>query len=79
MARAELYLDFFHADLTLSTATRTIARLTFAGGLTENGSLSDGLYRLTVLSAQVTGFGQSLDGDSDGSAGGDLTLDLYRL
>jgi hypothetical protein len=66
-------------DLSTSTATRTIARLTFGGGLTESGSLMDGSYRLTILSVQVTGFGQSLDGDGNGSPGGDFTLDLFRL
>jgi hypothetical protein len=39
----------------------------------------DGDYRLTILSAQVTGNGQPLDGDANGTAGGDFTLDLYRL
>src|SRR5262249_10537312 len=66
-------------DLSHSSATQTIARLTFGGGLTESGSLMDGSYRLTVLSAQVSGFGQSLDGDANGTAGGDFTLDLFRL
>src|SRR5262249_5294928 len=66
-------------DLSASTATQTIARLTFAGGLTEFGSLVDGLYRLTIMSAQVSGAGQPLDGDGNGSPGGDFTLDLFRL
>jgi sugar lactone lactonase YvrE len=73
------------ADVTLavdpsaSTATQTIARLTFGGGLTEFGSLVDGLYRLTILATQVSGSGQPLDGDANGTAGGDFTLDLHRL
>jgi hypothetical protein len=66
-------------DLSASTATQTIARLTFGGGLTEFGSLIDGLYRLRILAAQVSGSGQSLDGDANGSPGGDFTLDLFRL
>ena len=66
-------------DLSASTATQTIARLTFGGALTEFGSLADGLYRLTVLSAKVSGSGQPLDGDANGTAGGDFTLDLHRL
>src|SRR6185503_13152522 len=45
-------------DLSASTATQTIARLTFGGALTEFGSLTDGLYQLTILSAQVSGGGQ---------------------
>jgi WD40 repeat protein len=66
-------------DLSASTATQTIARLTFSGGLTEFGSLVDGLYRLTILAAEVSGGGQPLDGDANGSPGGDFTLDLHRL
>src|SRR5262245_26026338 len=56
-----------------------IARVTFVGGLTEFGSLVDGLYRLRILATQVSGSGQPLDGDSNGTAGGDFTLDLHRL
>jgi sugar lactone lactonase YvrE len=73
------------ADVTLavdpsaSTATQTIARLTFTGGLTEFGSLADGRYRLTILAAQVSGNGQPLDGDANGSAGGDFVMNLFRL
>jgi hypothetical protein len=73
------------ADVTLavdpsaSTATQTIARLSFGGPLTDFGSLADGEYRLTVLSAQVSGNGQPLDGDANGTAGGDFTMDLFRL
>jgi hypothetical protein len=47
--------------------------------LTEFGSLTDGPYRLTILSAKVSGSGQPLDGDANGTAGGDFTLDLHRL
>jgi hypothetical protein len=66
-------------DLSGSTATQTVARLTFSGGLTEFGSLIDGNYTLTVLGSQVTGNGQALDGDGDGTPGGDNVSTLYRL
>jgi hypothetical protein len=66
-------------DLSASTATQTVARLTFGGSLTEFGSLIDGTYTLTVLSAQVTGNGQPLNGDGDGGPGGDFTFGLHRL
>src|SRR5437773_10612947 len=49
------------------------------GGLTEFASLMHGLYRLRILAAQVSGSGQPLDGDANGTAGGDFTLDLHRL
>jgi hypothetical protein len=66
-------------DLSPSTATQTIARLTFSGGLAEFGSLVDGLYRLRIFAARVSGSGQPLDGDANGTAGGDFSLDLHRL
>jgi Right handed beta helix region len=53
-------------DLSASTASQTIAKLTFSGPLTEFTSLVDGQYRLTVLAANVTDFsGQTLDGNGD--------------
>jgi hypothetical protein len=79
---------------------RTVVALTFSGTETDpvsmqhNGaaSLSDGRYTLTILSASVTGAdGQTLDGDANGSAGGNYVspadtlgggpgqLGLYRL
>jgi hypothetical protein len=67
-------------DLSGSVPGQTVARLTFAGPLTENGSLVDGNYALTVLSGRVTGpGGVFLDGDGDGQAGGDYGLSFHRL
>jgi hypothetical protein len=66
-------------DLTGSTATQTVARLTFSGALTESGSLADGNYTLTVLGSQVSAGGQLLDGNGDGQPGGDFSLALHRL
>jgi hypothetical protein len=43
--RGPVRLDFVAVDLSASTATQTIARLTFGGASTEFGSLVDGLYR----------------------------------
>jgi hypothetical protein len=60
-------------DLSGSTATQTVARLTFGGSLAEVGSLKDGTYTLTVFGALVTGpGGLALDGDNNGVAGGDF-------
>jgi hypothetical protein len=59
-------------DLTGSTATQTIAKLTFSGSLTEGftnaPSLVDGNYTLTVFSAQIQG----------GLNGGDNVSTLFR-
>jgi hypothetical protein len=58
------------ADLSGSTATQTVARLTFSGALTEGAnSLIDGNYTLTVFGAQVLG----------GLQGGDSVTSLFRL
>jgi Dockerin type I domain len=57
-------------DLSGSTATQTVARLTFSGPLTEGAnSLFDGNYTLTVFSGQVQG----------GVQGGDNVSTLFRL
>jgi hypothetical protein len=66
-------------DLSGSTATQTIARLTFSGALTEFGSLSDGNFTLTILGSQVMFNGAPLDGDGDGTPRGDNVTSLHRL
>lgn len=65
-------------DLSASTASQTVARLTFSGPFTETtpagqaASLVDGVYSLTVLSNQVhDAAGQALDGNHNGVAGDD--------
>ena len=51
---------------------RTLVTLNFSGLFTEaSGSLKDGNYDLTIDATQITRNGLRLDGDSDGSAGGD--------
>jgi hypothetical protein len=67
-------------DLSASTTAQTIATLTFSGPLTEFGSLIDGNYTLTVLGSQVLGEGGFLlDGDGNGTVGGDNVTPLFRL
>lgn len=67
-------------DLSGSTALQTVVRLTFSGPLTQFGSLIDGNYTLTVLGSQVSGSaGALLDGDADGTPGGDSVTALFRL
>jgi hypothetical protein len=66
-------------DLSASTVTQTIAKLSFSGPLTDSGSLIDGSYTLTVFSSQVSAGGSAFDGNLDGSPGGDLSLNLFRL
>jgi hypothetical protein len=72
-------------DLSGSTATQTVARLTFSGPLTEGGnSLVDGNYTLTVLTDRVQSGLQ--DGDSIwsffrlfGDVNGDKTVNITDL
>ncbi|MEL6109738.1 MAG: Ig-like domain-containing protein, partial [Planctomycetota bacterium] len=63
---------------TVATETvnkRTIATLTFNDG----DSLENGNYRLTVLDSVTDLSGNSLDGDSDGIAGGNAVDEFFRL
>src|SRR5207244_7352434 len=59
---------------------RTVAVLTFAGPEFVGGSLADGSYTLTVRADRVHDcFGRELDGDGNGSAGGDRVDGFSRL
>ncbi len=74
-------------DTSGSTATQTVARITFAGGSVVNGSLADGRYVLRVLANQVhDAAGNTLDGNGSGTGGTDFvygddtaTERLFRL
>ena len=59
---------------------KTVAVLTFAGPEFVGGSLADGSYTLTVRADRVHDrWGRELDGDGDGSAGGDRVDGFFRL
>src|SRR5439155_18034768 len=60
---------------------RTVVALTFSGPCTEaTHSLTDGLYTLTVFGSQVRdAAGGSLDGDGNGTTGGDNLFQTHRL
>jgi hypothetical protein len=70
-------------DLSLSTPTQTVARLTFSGVGTESGSLTDGNYTLRVLASQVSTGGVFMANDSVtsffrlfGDVNGDRHIDI---
>ena len=67
-----------NSQLAVSTAGgRTAAVLTFAAPEFVGGSLADGTYTLTVHADRVHDrWGRELDGDADGSAGGDFASNL---
>src|SRR5262249_41029894 len=59
---------------------QTVAVLTFAGPEFVGGSLADGRYTLTVRAEPGHDrWGRELDGDGDGSAGGDRVDSFFRL
>jgi uncharacterized membrane protein len=59
---------------------QTAAVLTFAGSDIIGGSLADGTYSLAVHGDAVRdGIGRALDGDGDGTAGGDRVDTVFRL
>lgn len=76
-------------DLSITTEQvngTTIATITFAGPLTEQGSLMDGNYELFIDSSLVVdAFGNGLDGDGNGTVGGnylfgdEATDQFFRL
>jgi arylsulfate sulfotransferase len=68
-----------HLNISL-LGGKTVAVLTFAGPEFVGGSLADGSYTLTVLADHVHDrWGRELDGDGDGSAGGDRVDGFHRL
>jgi arylsulfate sulfotransferase len=59
---------------------QTVAVLTFVGTEFVGGSLADGNYTLTILADRVHDrWGRELDGDNDGSKGGDRVDTFFRL
>src|SRR5207249_6449004 len=59
---------------------KTVAVLTFSGPEFVGGSLADGSYALTVRADHVHDrWGRELDGDGNGSAGGDRVDGFFRL
>jgi hypothetical protein len=68
-----------HVSISLVDG-ETVAVLTLAGPEFVGGSLADGAYTLTVRANRVHDrWGRELDGDGDGSAGGDRTDGFRRL
>jgi glutamate synthase domain-containing protein 3 len=59
--------------------------ISFSGELTEAGSLIDGLYDLTISAAMVSVRGEAMDGNGDGTPGGEYVIQgsakngFYRL
>jgi hypothetical protein len=59
---------------------KTVAVVTFGGGGVVAGSLADGRYQLVLRADRIhDGHGNPLDGDDDGTAGGDRAGAFHRL
>jgi len=68
-----------NADISI-VAGKTVAVLTFVGPDIIGGSLADGSYTLTIRGDRVHDrWGRELDGDGNGSAGGDRVDSFFRL
>jgi hypothetical protein len=68
-----------HADVSI-LGGKTVTVLTFVGSEFVGGSLADGSYTLTVRADLVHDrWGRELDGDGNGSAGGDRVDSFFRL
>jgi hypothetical protein len=71
----------------VANGSSTTVTLTFAGALSESGSLADGRYTLTISAATVSSSSGQLDGNGDGIGGDDYVLvgspgtapNLFRL
>jgi hypothetical protein len=62
------------------TGGKTVAVLTFAGAEFIGGSLADGNYQLRIRADRIHDrYGRELDGDADGTAGGDGNATFHRL
>ena len=70
-----------HTQVRISLLNgKTVAVLTFAGPDIIGGSLADGSYTQTIRSDLVHDrWGRELDGDGNGSAGGDRVDNFFRL
>jgi len=58
---------------TAEVSGKTVATLTFSGPDIVGGSLADGNYELKIASDKVHANGLDLDGDNNGTAGGEFT------
>jgi hypothetical protein len=67
-------------DLSNSTPSQTIALIRFPNASGGFGSVADGNYQLTIIAANcLDDNGQQLDGDSNGTPGGNYLYSFYRL
>jgi hypothetical protein len=66
-------VTFTATPTTVNGVTQVVLN-NFTGTATNFGSLADGRYTLTALSGQITIGGLALDGDGNGTAGGNYVF-----
>jgi hypothetical protein len=71
-------IPFQVTNIDYSSGATVVTLSNFTGALTQFGSLADGRYTLTVLSSQVSINGLALDGDGDGTPGGNRVFQFHR-
>jgi hypothetical protein len=64
----------FSATANVVNGQTVVTLSNFSGAETQSASLADGRYTLTALSSQISVFGQALDGDNNGTPGGDYVF-----
>jgi hypothetical protein len=64
----------FSASISVQYDGTVVTLTNFTGPETEFGSLRDGRYTLTALASQISAGGQALDGDANGTPGGDFVF-----
>jgi hypothetical protein len=73
----------FSATVSVEYGGTVVTLSNFTGQETQFGSLRDGRYTLTVLASQISSGGQVLDGDANGTPGGNFVFGdpqgLYRF
>jgi hypothetical protein len=73
----------FAASASVVNGVTVVTLNNFTGTDTQFGSLADGRYTLTALASQISVNGQPLDGDGDGTPGGNFVFGdaqgLYRM
>src|SRR5439155_20411212 len=64
----------FTATTSIQYGGTVVTLSNFMGPATEFGSLRDGRYTLTAIASQISAGGQALDGDADGTPGGNFVF-----
>jgi glucose/arabinose dehydrogenase len=73
----------FTANSSIVNGVTVVTLSNFTGGEAESGSLRDGRYTLTAIATGITHGGMNLDGDNNGTPGGNFVFGdaqgLYRF